>query len=55
MGFIKNLFTNESTVIGLCDLKKRQSDSIIYETKAYVLNQLFMERPENNILFQRTY
>lgn len=55
MGFIKNLFTNESTVIGLCELKKRQSDSIIYETKSYVLNQLFMERPENNILLQRAF
>lgn len=54
MGFIKNLFNNnESTVIGLCDLKRRQPENIIYETKSYVLNQLFMETPENNILLQR--
>ena len=54
MGFIKNLFNNnESTVIGLWDLKRRQPENIIYETKSYVLNQLFMETPENNILLRR--
>ena len=53
MGFIKQLFNNESTVIGLCELKRRQSENIIYETRAYVLNQLFMENPESNILLQR--
>ncbi len=55
MGFIKNLFNNESTVIGLCDLKRKQTENIIYETKAYVLNQLFMNTPENNILLQRGF
>lgn len=55
MGFIKKLFTNESTVIGLCELKRKQPDSIIYETKSYVLNKLFMEPPENNILLQRAF
>lgn len=55
MGFIKSLFNNESTVIGLCDLRRKQNDNIIYETKAYVLNQLFMSAPENNILLRRGF
>lgn len=56
MGFIKNLFNgNESTVIGLCTLKRKQSENIVYKTKAYVLNELFMETPENNILLQRGF
>lgn len=53
MGFIKQLFNNESTVVGLCELKRKLSENIIYETKTYVLNQLFMEHPDNNILLQR--
>lgn len=52
MGFIKNLFKNDSTVIGLCDLKKKQTENIIYETKGYVLNRLFTEPIENNILLR---
>ncbi len=55
MGFIKNLFNNESTVVGLCDLKKRHSAQIIYETKACLINKLFAEPIENNILFQRVF
>lgn len=54
MGFIKNLFSNkEVTVIGLCDLRRREAENVVYDTKAYVLNTLFMETPENNILLQR--
>ena len=53
MGFIKKLFDNESTVVGLCDLRKKQSKNLVYETKSYVLDQLFMERPEDNVLLQR--
>jgi len=52
MGFIKQLFNNESTVIGLCDLKKRVAQNMIYETSAIVLNRLFMEPPEDNILLK---
>lgn len=52
MGFIKQLFNNETTVIGLCDLKRRESKNRVYETKAFVINQLFMESPDNNILLR---
>jgi len=53
MGFIKNLFNNDSTVVGLCDLKKRHTENSLYCTKTYALNQLFTQPIDDNILLRK--
>lgn len=55
MGFIKKLFKNDSTVVGLCDLRKKQTSHAVYETKSYVLDKLFTKPIESNILLERVY
>lgn len=55
MGFIKNLFKNDSTVVGLCDLRKKQNFNFEYDTKDYALNRLFLNSAENNILLQHGF
>lgn len=52
MGFIKNLFKNDTTVIGLRDLERKNSVNIVYETKSFVINKLFMESPDDNFLLK---
>ncbi|MCD8378075.1 MAG: hypothetical protein LUB59_04725 [Candidatus Gastranaerophilales bacterium] len=47
MNFIKKLFKNESTVVGLCDLKRRQAVNSFNFAKTYNFSQPFGINIEN--------
>lgn len=46
MDFIKKLFQNDTTVVGLCDLKRRQAVNSFNFTKQYNFNQPFSVNTE---------
>lgn len=46
MKFLKNLFKNESTVVGLCDLKRRQAINSFCFARQYNVSQPFGMRQQ---------
>ena len=46
MNFIKKLFKNDSTVVGLCDLKRRQAVNSFNFVKQYNIDRPFVLNTE---------
>ena len=46
MDFIKKLFENDSTVVGLCDLKRRQAVNSFNFTQQFNCNRPFTINPD---------
>lgn len=55
MNLLKNFFKNDSTVVGLCDLKRRTVVNSFSFTQNYAFTQPVFERPQPVFAGQRLY
>lgn len=55
MNLLKNFFKNDSTVVGLCDLKRRQAINTFAYGQNYYFSQPVFERPQPSFTGQRLY
>ena len=53
MDFIKKLFKNDSTVVGLCDLNRRQAVNSFNFAKQYNFSQPFSANTENRYAYAK--
>ena len=55
MNLLKNFFKNDSTVVGLCDLKRRQAINAFSYGQNYYFNHPSFERPQTGFAGQKLY
>lgn len=55
MNLLKNFFKNDSTVVGLCDLKRRQMVNAFNYQQQYAFSQPVFERPVPSFASQRLF
>lgn len=55
MNLLKNFFKNDSTVVGLCDLKRRTVVNSFNFAQNYTFTQPVFERPQPIFAGQRLY
>lgn len=55
MNLFKNFFKNDSTVVGLCDLKRRQAINSFAYSQNYYFTQPVFERPQPSFIGQKLY
>lgn len=55
MNLLKNFFKNDSTVVGLCDLRRRQAVNSFTFAQNFAFTQPVFERPTPIFAGQRIY
>lgn len=55
MNLLKNFFKNDSTVVGLCDLRRRQAVNSFTYAPNFAFTQPVFERPTPIFAGQRIY